>query len=233
MDAIIYARFSPRRNEENCASIDTQVDKCRHYAGTHGYDVLDVYTDEAMSGADGTRPGLKDALAAVKRHTVLLVYKFDRLARDMYLALQIERDVLKAGGTIESATGEGEISKSMSPTEDFTKNIMSAAAALDRKLIGARTSDGMQRRQVNGEVMTRNDRLPYGWSRDPEDPKRMVVNDAERLIAQTIVQLRDEGHKSWRRIASILESQGATFRGRPKWYHTTVRNAYNRFKLTS
>ena len=48
MNAVIYARYSSDNQREE--SIDAQVRACREYAATHDYNIIDVYTDEAVSG---------------------------------------------------------------------------------------------------------------------------------------------------------------------------------------
>ena len=230
-DAIVYARFSPRRDEEHCISLKTQTDRCRKYIAKQGYTLADtgIFTDTAKSGADSDRPGLWAAVAAIKRGMVLVVYRFDRLARDGFLAYTIERDVIKRGGRIESATGEGEISKTMSPEETMKIGMMRLFAEFERNVIKARTSAGMKYRQSNGEVMTRKDQLPYGWQTDPANNLKMIRNKAEQLVGELIVRMRDSGN-SWRKIAELLKKEGAVFRNRPSWHHTTIRNIYLRFK---
>ena len=48
MNAVIYARFSSDKQTED--SIEAQVRACREYAARHNMNVVDTYTDEAISG---------------------------------------------------------------------------------------------------------------------------------------------------------------------------------------
>ena len=47
-NAVIYARYSSDKQSEE--SIDAQVRACRDYAAVKGYNVIEVYADEAVSG---------------------------------------------------------------------------------------------------------------------------------------------------------------------------------------
>ena len=55
--AVIYARYSTDLQRD--ASIEDQVRACRALASRQGYDVSEVYTDRATSGASLMRPGIQ------------------------------------------------------------------------------------------------------------------------------------------------------------------------------
>ena len=54
--AAIYARYSSDKQTED--SIEAQVRACREYAAIHGYRIVDVYADEAISGK-GSKTALR------------------------------------------------------------------------------------------------------------------------------------------------------------------------------
>src|SRR5438477_7722985 len=117
--AILYARFSPRPNEdeekrlrterpeEERDSISKQLARCRDFCKRRGWRIASEHTDEALSGAEEDRPGLWDAVAALTKGSILVIDKMDRLARDKYLFVMIEREVTKKRATIVSVAGEG------------------------------------------------------------------------------------------------------------------------------
>lgn len=86
MHCVIYARFSSdRQNEE---SITAQVRACTEYAEKHGMEVIHVYADEAVSGKESKTASrveyqqmMKDASRG--RFEVILIHKFDRVARSL------------------------------------------------------------------------------------------------------------------------------------------------------
>ena len=81
--AVIYARFSPRPNAEECDSVEKQIERCRAYCAGHGYTVIAEYCDKDLSGGRAdNRPGLQKAIAAACRNkAILCVNALSRLAR--------------------------------------------------------------------------------------------------------------------------------------------------------
>ncbi len=58
MKAVIYTRYSPRPNAQECASCEKQEKRCEDYAKSQKYDIWGYYRDESVSGGDLDRPGL-------------------------------------------------------------------------------------------------------------------------------------------------------------------------------
>jgi site-specific DNA recombinase len=84
MKAVIYSRFSTDRQNES--SIADQVRVCTEYAARQGWQILERYEDQAISGAAiGNRPGLlrMQEAALGRRFDVLLVMDISRLSRSM------------------------------------------------------------------------------------------------------------------------------------------------------
>ena len=85
MRTIIYARFSS--DLQNSRSIADQIALCRERAAREGWQIVDTFTDEAISGAAGIgedqRPGLSALLARVELGGVdqVLAESTSRIAR--------------------------------------------------------------------------------------------------------------------------------------------------------
>lgn len=217
MKAVIYARFSPRRNGDACESNETQIELCQAYCNREKYPTGPVFQDRALSGGNEDRPGLWDAVDALGRGDVLVVYKLDRLVRDVYLSCQIERAVQKKGARILSATGEGTWNDS--PEDEMIRGIVRVVDQYDRKVKAARTKAAMLRHQRKGRRMSH--KLPYGCRSDPNDPARMLKHDGEQAVIQQMVALRRTGAGP-RTIASVLAREGIRARNGKKFAHTTI-----------
>jgi DNA invertase Pin-like site-specific DNA recombinase len=196
---IIYTRFSPRRNEDECESIEAQFDFIRKWCSENNIEIVSEFADRALSGGDEDRPELWAAIAALERGYVLVVYRLDRLARSVYLSDIIERAIHTKKATFLSIAGEGTWSDS---DEDFLiRKILQALAEYERKVISARTRAAMLRHQANGRLMGS---IPqYGWKLDPENSRRIVKNPYERIIINQIKRLHGKG-LSLRKIAAEL-----------------------------
>ena len=221
MECVIYARFSPRPGESN--SIETQVDECQKHAWANGWRVLSVHSDSHASGADPEREGLWDAMDAVPRGGILLVWKMDRLARDLYLAEALHRHAEKRGFRVQAVregvaddTAEGRV----------IRQVLAAAAEYERRLVQVRTSVAMKRYQSQGRRMSRH--APYGWTVDPDDPARIIPDQAEQQALEYMHRLRGEGY-GWRSICTNLDAAGHKPRGK-SWDASSVRRILQRFQ---
>lgn len=215
--AVIYARYSPRRNAEKCESNDMQIETCRAYCEAQGYAVRAVFEDRALSGDIEDRDGLWDAVDALKRGDVLVVWKLDRLARDVYLSCQIERDVAKRGASILSTTGEGTWGDTAA--DELTRGIVNLFAQFEKRVTAARTKAAMLRHQRKGRRMSA--KLPYGWKGDPDDPARMLKDEGEQAAIRRMLELHARKFNP-RHIARVLLSEGIVSRTGGMFSHKTV-----------
>ena len=99
MNAIGYIRRSTNRQEE---SLDQQRAKLQGFASAHGWNLLEVYADDAISGSDMNRPGLEAMIKRAQQDKevhVILAWERNRLARtkDPVDGLMLERTLIKAG----------------------------------------------------------------------------------------------------------------------------------------
>ena len=80
--AAIYARYSSDNQRD--ASIEDQLRLCREHAQREGWQVVESYTDHAVSGASLLRPGVQALLSDAQsgRFDVVLAESLDRLSRD-------------------------------------------------------------------------------------------------------------------------------------------------------
>jgi len=227
-NAILYARFSPRRNAAQCESIETQDDLCRAYCDRQGYTIKATFEDRALSGSEEDRPGLWDAVNALKKRDVMVVYRLDRLARDVYLSELIYRAVRKKGATIEAVEGGG---NGDSPEDEVLRGMLQVFSQYERKVTAARTKAAMLRHQATGRKMAAQP--PYGQRIDPEAPYtiperpgvparpgRTLPDHEELAQIQRILRHRREG-LSYRAIARELNRCKIPSRGE-QWTHSII-----------
>lgn len=237
MKVILYARFSPRPKRPGaepkppdvpiCESAEHQIAAMREWCKANGHEVVaEPFVDEEKSGDDFDRPGIWAAVDAIKRGYLLVVWKFDRLARDTFLSYSIERDVLKAGGQVVSASGEGTIEQNMRPEDKLKIGMLRLFAEYEKAVIAARTKAAMLRHQANGRRMSAE--CPYGQEVDPEselngngNSSRMKSNPEEAVVIEAVKHLHGLGMGPTA-IARQLQARGYKPRGQC-WHHQTVR----------
>ncbi len=194
MKAIIYTRFSPRRNEEDCESTETQSQICREYCENKGYEVEAAFHDEAVSGASKTtslvieaakaqaafdvreRPALWQAVDQMKKGMALVVWRMDRLARDALLAEILHRTARSAKWRIEATNSEWQ---DETPASAMMRQILSLVDEYERGIIAERTSASMQAKRRNGRIVGG---IRYGFQEDAARAEVVVLADGTEKV---------------------------------------------------
>lgn len=215
-NAIGYVRVSTDSQTESGAGLAAQRQAIETFAKASGLTITAWHEDAGVSGAAAVedRPGLVSALAGLRRGDVLLVAKRDRLARDTFAAMTIERTVAKRRASVLAADGVG---NGDGAADAFLRSILDATAAFERSLIAGRTRAAMAAKRRAGE---RTGQIPFGWTLGEDG--RLVEVAAEQKVLANILACRAAG-MSLRAIASILtEANVMTQAGTTKWSHTTI-----------
>ena len=115
-----------------------------------------IYTDHGLTGTNRERPGLAQALAAVREGDTLVVPKLDRLARSVPDARAIADELEKRG--VKLALG----ASAHDPTDPMGKmffNILATFAEFEADLIRMRTKEGMAIARAKGRLKGKKPKL--------------------------------------------------------------------------
>ena len=132
-----------------CSTDKQDLAAQRHTLRQLGVSDERVYLDHGMTGRNRHRPGLQQALAAVRQGDTLVVPKLDRLARSVPDARAIG-DSLATGGVRLSIGGTV-----YDPTDPMGKmffNILATFAEFEVDLLRMRTREGMAIARANGRL---------------------------------------------------------------------------------
>ncbi|BBX06743.1 recombinase family protein [Mycolicibacterium aichiense] len=149
--------------------------------------VAKVFSD-VMSGARDDRPGLADLMAYVREGDTVVVWKLDRLGRNMVHILQTVRELTARGVTLVS-TSDG--IDSSTPAGRMMIGVLGSLAEYERELIKERTALKRAASRTNGTKFGR--------------PRK--VNDAEHIA--TARRMKADGHTA-KSIAKYLGVSRAT-----------------------
>jgi DNA invertase Pin-like site-specific DNA recombinase len=219
-----YQRVSTTEQAESGAGLDAQRHTIEGYAAKAGLPLVEVFSDEGISGAAGIedRAGLAAAIGALRRGDVLIVAKRDRLGRDVMLVGMIERMVTKRGASVASADGVG---NGTGAADQFMRTVMDAAAEFERGLIRARTKAAMGAMRRAGRL---TGAVPFGWSVDADGNLHPI--EEEQAVLKRIVEARAAG-MSLRAIVAILDTAGAKTKNGRRWHASTVKAIIDRLDL--
>lgn len=108
-----------------------------------------IYTDHGLTGTNRARPGLDQALAAVRKGDILVVAKLDRLARSVPDARAIAAQLEERG--VRLALG-ATVHDPADPMGRMFFNVLATFAEFESDLIRMRTREGMALARAQGKL---------------------------------------------------------------------------------
>jgi DNA invertase Pin-like site-specific DNA recombinase len=115
-----------------------------------------IYLDKGLTGTNRTRPGLDQALAAVRSGDTLVVPKLDRLARSVPDARQIGDSLVARG--VKLSLG-GTLYDPDDPMGKMFFNILATFAEFEVDLLRLRTREGMAVARSRGRLKGKQPKL--------------------------------------------------------------------------
>lgn len=208
--AVAYLRVS---TDEQALGMEAQRAAITSWAERQGLAVLRWHEDQGVSGGAELedRPGLVAALAAVRElgAGVLVAHKADRIAREVYTAATVRRQLRQSGAALTLVEGIS----GTDPYAVMAQTIMDAAAELERALIRARTKAALGVKRSRSEKTGGS--VPFGFRLKP-DGVHLEPHPVEHPILLRILDLRRDG-LGGRRIAQVLAQEGHKPRG-SEWH---------------
>lgn len=196
--AVAYIRFS--KKHQKVASEGNQRWLIEQWGAKFGVQIAAVCTD-ACGGATpiDKRPGFIGAMGELKRCKagLLVVWRRDRVARDVLQAAVAERMLERYGAKLCSLEGHNE----QTPEAQLMRSILDAIAQYERALIRLRTQLGLARR---ADQNIRYAAMPYGKML-AEDRKTLIDNPTEQEVIKRIAKMRGKGI-GWGTIAEALNA---------------------------
>ena len=122
-----------------------------------------IYNDHGLTGTSRARPGLDQALAAVRKGDTLVVPKLDRLARSVPDARAIADRLQKRG--VKLALGSA-IYDPGDPMGKMFFNILATFAEFETDLIRMRTREGMAIARSKGKLRGKQPKLSKKQQRE-------------------------------------------------------------------
>ena len=161
-----------------------------------------IYTDHGFTGTNRARPGLDQALAAVRKGDTLVVPKLDRLARSAPDARAIGDGLAQRGVKLQIGAS---VHDPNDPMGKLFFNILATFAEFEADLIRMRTREGMAVARAKGKLKGRKPKLS---TRQQQELRRMYdtgeysVSDLAELFSIS----RPTVYRTLDRLAAGTES---------------------------
>lgn len=229
MRLVGYIRVSTDRQAEQGLGLQEQERAIRRWAKTQGHRLVEVFQDSGQSGANGldSRIGLGEALAALRTGLGqgLVVYRLDRLARDVVLQETLLREIWGYDCQLYS-TSESEadylVDDPEDPSRKLIRQVLGAIADYERGMIRLRLMSGRRAKSALGGYAF--GAPPFGYA---AANKRLVPEPHEQEALKLMAALRDGG-LSLPQICTELEQAGFRPRRGRRWYPTSVSRCLSR-----
>lgn len=195
---VAYYRVSTQKQGRSGLGLDAQKEAVRIFLNGGSWDLV-AEVVEVESGKKDDRPKLTEALRLCRLHGArLLIAKLDRLSRDAYFLLGLQ----KSGVQFTAAD--------MPEANEMVVGIMAVVAQAERKMISARTKEALAAAKARGTVLGgHRGVIP---SRDAQEAGRasQVARAQARVtdLAPVVHEIRAEGVTSLGGIAKGLNARG-------------------------
>lgn len=216
MKAVIYARYSSEKQQE--ISIDGQLRVCQEFAAREGYEVVDTYTDRALSASrdverrEDFQRMIRDS--ARRRFEVVIVYKFSRFARNRYDSAVYKARLRQNGVRVVSACEP----ISANPEGALIEGIFESLDEFYSKSLAQDVARGMH--ENASKALSTGGTIPLGYV---SVDKRLQIDPATAPAVRMAFELYADG-QSCAKIADALNAKG---------YRTRTGKLFNRSSFNS
>lgn len=170
MKAVIYTRVSSDEQITNF-SLSNQEEHCRVAGERLGYEIDRIFVEQGESAKTENRPELMKLLDYCHEHKKeigsVLVYRFDRVARNTMSHLVVKAKLAEDAIKLESVTEPMEDN----PTGRFMETLLAAMAQLENEIKGEKSRAGMRKRFLSGLC----NKPPMGYETKEIDGQKRAV----------------------------------------------------------
>ena len=216
--AIIYTRTSTSSQTDGHQA---QEDACKRYALSSGLEVKEIYSDTISGSADiDKRDGLLSALGSLESGDTLIIYRRDRLGRDVVKNAIIEKIVKQSGAHIHSL----DVGSTETKEGTLLATLLDAFAEYERSVIMARVKANVESKKARGlcvgntglgETKVERDGLNY-IEQDDEELKKLELVKSWRSMGLTHKEILErcieEGVMTRRGLAPTMSTIGTWVR---------------------
>jgi site-specific DNA recombinase len=213
-----YIRVSTEEQAAHGYGLEAQERAIRSFAESQGYDLLRVVSDPGISGATlpSERGGFGQLLdlAGSGAISILLVWKFDRLARQIVYSVLTANELAERGVAVRSVTEPIDTATPMGRT---IFAVLAGMAEQERQAITERTWSGRRTKADKGGFA--GGAAPYGYRKDKDGG--LIVDEAEAAIVRRIYTMCESG-MSASAVARALNSEGLRPRRAKGWSRQAI-----------
>lgn len=227
MKVLGYCRVSTENQKEE-GTIEMQVQEVKLFCSNLGYELVEVFKDDGFSGAKDLehRPGLANLFDYLEENSIdgLVVWKLDRLARDLYIQEHLIKQLEKLNVKLIS-TKEPDLD-SKDPMRKAFRQFMGIIAEVERAFITMRMVTGRQNKARKGGYSGGNAPIGYQVSKGN---KALSVNEEKAEVVKRAFEIKQE-NPTWSldKIANQLNLEGHSTKENKPFHRMQVKRILDR-----
>ena len=202
--AFLYVRLSRDDNlEGESYSIGNQKKLLTKVAKEKGYTNLVTYSDDGISGVTMDRPGFNEMMRELEQNHAAAVFVKDmsRLGRNYIEVGRLTEEffpdndirLVAVSDNIDTDEGENELTPIRNLFNEWYARDISKKRRISNKIKGS-----------GGEPLGQP---PYGYVKDPDDPKRWIIEPAAAAIVRRIFNMTLDGLGTEQIAATLSEER--------------------------
>lgn len=195
-----YVRVSTDMQVQEGISIDIQKKRLQMFCESKDWKLVEIYTDEGISGKDMERSGLKSLLTDISKDEILLVTDVSRFSRSTGDAITMIKWLQDKGVSFVAIVGDIDLS---TPMGRCLFRMLVSFYELERETLSANVSTTMQMLSKEGKLRPRP---PFGYKFVGKDCDYVEVPEQQEIINQ-IKMLYSNG-VNLTKICEILNNNG-------------------------
>lgn len=215
---VAYCRTSTENQKEE-KTIELQEKDITRYANKHNIEIVDWFNDAGVSGGLEDRPALVEMMARLEKSddvSGVVIYKLDRLARDLYIQEGLLRELAKMDkelvSTLEPDLGSDD------PFRKAFRQMLGVFAEFEKAMITLRMKNGRNNSVAKGFW---HGGQVYGYD---AINGALVINSDEATVIKRIFHMKRYQRLTCSEIARVLQREGVpTKRSGSIWRPLTIK----------
>lgn len=212
LDVFGYIRVSTKTQMDGYG-LKTQESAIIDFCQKNGYNLIEVFRDEGISGTIANRDGLNDLISSFGEVKIVVVLNTSRLWRSDTVKVLVHREFQKHSAdviSIEQPNYSGIYNKN--PNDFLVNGMMELLDQYERMSISMKLSKGRRTKAKGGYKACGNAPLGYKWN----DKAKITVDDESAAIIELIfkkyLELGSLGKlKSFLDVSGFKTSRGNKF----------------------
>jgi len=219
MRVIAYCRVSTSNQKEE-GTIEIQERAIAEFCSQYKHELVKIFKDDGVSGGLEDRPGLAEMFSFLeskegKKTESVVIWKLDRLARDLYIQEHLIKKLELLNKTLIS-TKEPDLNNN-DPMRKAFRQFMGIVSELEKSFITMRLSGGRLNKARKGKYAGGSVALGY-----TAVDKELIQSTEEAKTVINIFRMKKNNHLSINEIARRLNDEGHKTKRGGRWYASTV-----------